>query len=178
MIFAVDPDPQGGATVLLTNQGELVSHSRDVPVSAICSIIMEKKPGRVVVEGLQSYGMPVGRSVFETAMVVGSIRFACQLAGVGFDEITRTQAKAAVCNAARAKDPQVRAALIDLYGGDRERAIGTKKAPGPLYGIAKDEWAALAVGLTWLRQRRLGPLARRDGITPSGPQEVSHAASS
>jgi hypothetical protein len=27
------------------------------------------------------------------------------------------------------------------------KAIGTKKAPGPLYGLKGDEWSALAVAL-------------------------------
>jgi hypothetical protein len=40
----------------------------------------------------------------------------------------------------RAKDANIRQALIDKLG-----AVGTKKAPGPLYGISGHLWAALAV---------------------------------
>jgi hypothetical protein len=29
----------------------------------------------------------------------------------------------------------------------KDRAIGKKKSPGPLYGIKGDQWAALAVAL-------------------------------
>jgi hypothetical protein len=55
-----------------------------------------------------------------------------------------------LCGNARAKDANVRQALLDLYGdGTRQTACGVKSKPGPLYGIKKDEWAALAVGLTY-----------------------------
>ena len=32
-------------------------------------------------------------------------------------------------------------------------AIGTKKNPGPLYGVTGDVWAAIAVGLAWRELR-------------------------
>jgi len=39
--------------------------------------------------------------------------------------------------------------LIDRFGKQ-----GTKKHPGPLYGITKDIIAAFAVAVTWLDQRK------------------------
>jgi hypothetical protein len=44
----------------------------------------------------------------------------------------------------RAKDSNIRQALIDRFGEP-----GTKKVPGLLYGIKKDEWSALALGVFW-----------------------------
>ena len=38
---------------------------------------------------------------------------------------------------------------IDKFGGSKETAIGKKANPGPLYGVKKDIWAALAVAVTW-----------------------------
>jgi hypothetical protein len=51
-----------------------------------------------------------------------------------------------LCNSPRAKDPHIRASLIDRFGG--EGAIGRKAAPGPLYGVKSHAWAALAVAVT------------------------------
>jgi len=51
-----------------------------------------------------------------------------------------------LCGSARAKDTNIRQALIDRYGGSA--AIGKKAAPGPLYGVSKDVWSALAVAVT------------------------------
>ena len=53
-----------------------------------------------------------------------------------------------LCNSMRAKDANVRQAILDRFGG-KAAAIGRKRQPGPLYGIAGDLWAALAVGITW-----------------------------
>ena len=52
------------------------------------------------------------------------------------------KAKMHLCNSPRAKDANVSQALKDKLG-----EVGTAKAPGPLYGIAKHAWAALAVGV-------------------------------
>lgn len=45
--------------------------------------------------------------------------------------------------AGKSNDSRVRAALIDLLGEP-----GTKRKPGPTYGVAGDAWAALAVAVT------------------------------
>ena len=47
----------------------------------------------------------------------------------------------------RAKDSNIRQALLDLYGGDKRKAIGIKAEPGPLYGIKSHMWAALGVAV-------------------------------
>jgi len=46
-------------------------------------------------------------------------------------------------------DSTIRQAMLDRYGPGREKAIGKKKSPGPLYGIRKDEWQALALAVTF-----------------------------
>ena len=48
-----------------------------------------------------------------------------------------------VCGNAKAADKDVRAALVKRFGEP-----GTKKSPGPLYGIASHLWSALAVAVT------------------------------
>ena len=60
--------------------------------------------------------------------------------------IGRKAVKIHLCGSMRAKDPNIRQALIDRYGGSS--AIGRKATPGPLYGVAGDVWAALAVAVT------------------------------
>jgi len=34
-----------------------------------------------------------------------------------------------------------------MYGGTRDAAVGTKKTPGPLYGVSGHAWQALAVAV-------------------------------
>lgn len=57
-----------------------------------------------------------------------------------------------ICGRANASDTNIRAALIDLWGG-KEKAIGKKATPGPLHGISKDVWAALAVAITYAERK-------------------------
>jgi hypothetical protein len=46
---------------------------------------------------------------------------------------------------------------MDRYGG-KAKAIGTKAAKGPLFGLKQDMWSALAVALTAEEQIRVGTL--------------------
>ena len=46
------------------------------------------------------------------------------------------------------KDSLVRAALIEMHGGDKSAAGGNKKNPGPLHGVSSHAWQALGVVVT------------------------------
>ena len=61
--------------------------------------------------------------------------------------LPRRAVKLALCGDSRAKDANIRQALIDRFGGSA--AIGRKAAPGPLYGISRDVWSALAIAVTY-----------------------------
>jgi hypothetical protein len=58
--------------------------------------------------------------------------------------IPRLKVKLHLCHDSRAKDANIRAALIDRFGKP-----GTKKNPGALYGVTRDLWSALAVAITF-----------------------------
>jgi len=106
-------------------------------------------PTHLAIEMIAHMGMPAGRELFETAMWVG--RFV-ECWGGPFTLVYRNEVKLHICGTGRAKDSNIRQALIDRYGGDR--AIGNKKTPGPLYLVSGDVWQALAVGVTWFETRR------------------------
>jgi hypothetical protein len=94
-----------------------------------------------------SYGMPVGATVFETCVWIG--RFIQAVCEVGFPaekivRIYRKDEKMNLCHSMKAKDSNIRQALIDRFG-----IVGTKKEPGYFYGFKKDMWAAMAVAVTY-----------------------------
>lgn len=104
---------------------------------------------KLIVEMVASYGMPVGKSVFETCVWIGVFVEAWHRP---FEYLYRRDVKLYLCNSMRAKDSNVRRALLDKFpatGGGATPQIGTKKQPGPLYGISKDLWAALAIAVTY-----------------------------
>jgi len=96
----------------------------------------------VFCEMIASYGMAVGASVFETCVFIGRCVQLCKIQGGKVTLVYRKDVKLHLCNSPRAKDGNVRQALIDRLGPQ-----GTKKAPGPTYGIKSHEWAALAVAV-------------------------------
>lgn len=96
-------------------------------------------PAVLAIEMIASYGMAVGADVFKTCVWVGRI----QQSWIAPDDVRlvyRRDAKLHLCNSPRAKDANVRQALIDRYGPP-----GTKKAPGGTYGVKSHAWQALAV---------------------------------
>lgn len=102
------------------------------------------------IEMIASYGMPVGKDVFETCIWIGRFIQAVDSTYLESTEtVYRKDVKLHLCHNMRAKDPNIRQALIDRFGPGREKAIGTKKNPGPLYGIKRDLWSALALAVTY-----------------------------
>jgi hypothetical protein len=106
-------------------------------------------PDTLVIEMVASYGMPVGREVFETCVWIG--RFIEAWRGA-WSFVYRREVKSWLCQDSRAKDSNVRRAILDMYppaGGGKTPQVGTKAHPGPLYGVSKDVWSAIGVGLTY-----------------------------
>ena len=101
-------------------------------------------PPTLAIEQIKSYGMAVGESIFETCVWTGRFMqtWIAELGEENLVRIPRQQIKVHLCQSARAKDGNVRQALIDRIG-----AQGKKSKPGPTYGVSKDVWAALAVAV-------------------------------
>jgi len=93
------------------------------------------------IEMIASYGMPVGKTVFETCLMIGRIQEASK---IPCHLVYRKDIKMAFCGNFRAKDANIKQALTDRFGQQ-----GTKLNPGRLYGIKKDMWSALAVAVYW-----------------------------
>jgi hypothetical protein len=101
----------------------------------------------VVFEQVASYGMSVGAEVFETVFWTGRM-FEAAATTRTRDRLPRKDVKLHLCGTVRAKDANIRQALIDRWGG-KAAAIGTKRQPGPLHGITSHLWAALALAVTY-----------------------------
>lgn len=165
-LLAIDPGTTESAFVLLDDL--TILHSDKLPNGDLLERLRDMEFDHpAVCEMVQSFGMPVGKEVFETVFWIGRFAEACECQFRTFHRITRTEVKMHLCGTARAKDGNIRQALIDKLGPQ-----GTKKAPGPTYGISADRWSALAVGVTWLETA--GPL-RPTSSSGSGPAQQSRA---
>ena len=144
-MIAIDPGPEKSAYVVMVN-GEIETFGI-VPTLQLVDILSNAKPGQLaVIEMIASYGMAVGAEVFDTCVWIGRM---IEAANRNHELMFRREVKMHLCGASNAKDANIRQRLIDIYGPGKEKAIGLKKTPGPLYGVSKDVWAALAVAVTW-----------------------------
>lgn len=96
----------------------------------------------LAIEMIASYGMAVGKEVFETCLWIGRFVQAWR-SPEDVCLVYRRDVKLHLCGSTKAKDANIRQALIDLIGPQ-----GTKKAPGPTYGVKSHAWAALGVAAT------------------------------
>jgi hypothetical protein len=144
-ILAVDPGTTESAFCWLNNDGPCAERGI-VPNEELLVRLREyDTPGAVLaVEQVGSYGMPVGAEVFTTVLWAG--RF-IEAWGGDFLLVPRRDVKLHLCGQARAKDGNIRQAILDRFGG-KVRAVGCKAQPGPLYGIKSHLWSALAIALT------------------------------
>lgn len=156
MIAAIDPGPLSSAVVVL-DDSRVIEHGYTDNDTVVWLLLRarEHKDGKLrdathlAVEMIASYGMPVGAEVFETCVWIG--RF-IQAWNGPHELVYRRDVKLHLCGQARAKDGNVRQAIIDRFGG-KAKAIGNKKQPGPLYGVSGDIWQALGVALTFADTR-------------------------
>lgn len=109
--------------------------------------IIELDYDKIVLEMVASYGMPVGSSIFETCVWIG--RFIQARKCPDYEYIYRREEKMNLCNSMKAKDSNIRQALIDRFG-----EVGTKNKQGFFYGFKKDIWSAFAVGCTYLDKQK------------------------
>lgn len=148
ILLAIDPGTTESGWVLF--DGAKVIDSGVTSNHALCVRInrrqwdggWEPEPTSLAIEMIASYGMPVGAEVFETCVWIG--RFIEAWNGLEDHRlIYRRDVKLELCGSPRAKDANIRQALIDRIG-----APGTKKEPGPTYGVKSHAWAALGVAVT------------------------------
>ena len=107
----------------------------------ILSMVMTHS-GSLAIEMIASYGMAVGKEVFETCVWIGRFTQAYMYPH-NARYVYRRDVKQKLCGSQKAKDANIRQALIDLIGPQ-----GTKKEPGPTYGVKSHAWAALGVAVT------------------------------
>ncbi len=159
IIIGVDPGPTHSAAVALLD-GVNIYDAKYLENHAFKGYVGElawHAPGEVAViciEQIKHYGtgMSVGASIFDTVEWVGRFleKWSSANAYEIIEKIPRATIKAHLCGSAKAKDSNVRQALIDRFpatGGGATPAIGIKSKPGPLYGISKHLWSALAVAV-------------------------------
>ena len=156
-ILAIDPGTSQSAFVEW--QEGKIKDSGIVPNPQLLAMLRD--PGEIYtqelcIEAVASYGMPVGKEVFETCFWIG--RFMQQWIVYHAKEprlVYRRDVKLHHCASAKAKDSNIRQALIDKYGqpwtwkviDPNKPATGKNrvKVEGVTFGLHDDLWAAFSL---------------------------------
>ena len=141
-ICAIDPGPEKSAYIIFDVIRNEITGKEITPNYNLLFKLREEGFSRIAIEMVASYGMPVGREVFETCVWIGRFVQVASFVGYPVILIYRKDVKMALCGNMRAKDANIRQALLDLLGKEKTK------------GVHKDMWSALAVAMTYVQTHK------------------------
>ena len=148
MILAIDPGNIESAYCIIEKETyKPIEFGKIDNQQLLRQIGLFKNIDCIVIEKVASYGMAVGKEVFDTCEWYGRFiqKYCDTNDNLNIECVFRKEVKINLCNSMKAKDSNIRQALIDRFG-----VVGIKKKPGWFYGFKKDIWSAYAVGITYL----------------------------
>jgi len=152
-LLCIDPGTESsGVVVIDTVTMDVVSIHGSASNWEVLDMVAIEYCEHMAIEMIQGQGMPVGRETFETCLWIGRFIQAFRN-GQDHTLIYRGVVKDVLCGSRKAKDANIRQALLDRYprsGGGKTPQIGTKAQQGPLFGMSTHAWPALAVGHAWV----------------------------
>ena len=149
-VLAIDPGAEQSGFVLYDIEHEpRVQFTGVLGNDDILREVITTHDAIVVIEGMSGYGATLGQSTIDTLVWAGRFWQQAVCSGLPVARISRRDVKLHLCDSARARDADMRDALITRFGPGKEKAIGTKANRGPLYGVKSHCWAALALAVTY-----------------------------
>lgn len=137
-----------------------------LPNDEMLQRVVASDADRLALEMVASYGMAVGREVFETCVWIGRFQQSWH-APADAMLVYRAEVKMHLCGNTKAKDTNIRQAMLDLFprtGGGKTPQVGTKNQPGPLFGVSSHAWPALGVAMVVMekiKNETAGPTRKR-----------------
>ncbi len=149
-VFAIDPGPEKSGWILWdANELRGIGCGHDDNDWVLAMLQNSKPDVHFACEKIVSYGMTVGAPVFETCYWIG--RFWQSVYPRDFHLVPNSVVRQYLCRSHKAKDSNVRSALIERYG-----PVGTKANPGPFYGCSGHIWSAAGVAVTYAECDTIG----------------------
>ena len=155
-ILAIDPGTTESGWVLYDRNAErpLVGFAWEPNAVLLKRIIIGDWPvpittPTVAIEHFVSRGNRLGEDSLETVRWATRFEMAAWFTtGQVPHLVTRRTVQMWICESL-ADDAGIRRAITDRFGPERKVAFGSKKNPGPLFGLPKDCVQALAVAITY-----------------------------
>jgi hypothetical protein len=127
VILGIDPGPVESAYALIGQEipGSVsdpfrVHEAEKCSNESVLGRLSVLRPAHVVIESMQSYGAPVGRSIFETCFMIGRLIQVCTDHGIPFTLYPRPEYTRRICGVGKINDAILRQALLLRFGGDKK----------------------------------------------------------
>lgn len=154
-IFAIDPGNVYSAYCVMDSEYHFYEFAKEEN-QTVMKRMLELLPevDGVVIEKISNMGMPAGETLFVTAEWIGRYSQEAEKK-VPVSYIYRRDEKLYICGSPRAKDANIRAALIERFAvKDKANGRGTKKDPDVFYGVKADMWSAICIGTTFFDMQK------------------------
>lgn len=152
ILLAIDTGTVKSAYVVVDTNTYKIEESGKIDNGKMLDMVRFGYYDACVIEMFSSYGMRVGKEVFESVVMVGMCMEASHTRAIESDRIPRNRVKQYVCQkGGNVKDADVIQALKDRFG-----CKGTKKEPGFFFGTTADIWQAFALATAWIDMKKDG----------------------
>ena len=149
-ILAIDPGSAESAWVLIDADTRRPTAFAKEPNADLLDKLWKSADYQLAaIEMIASYGMAVGAEVFDTCVWIGRFYEAIQLDSTEPVHLVKRQPiKLHHCHDSKAKDSNIRQALVDRFApGVSNYGKGTKARPGWFHGFKADCWQAYALAV-------------------------------
>jgi len=142
-VIAIDPGTTESGYVVF--DGNDILDKGKITNREMRDVLKKSAADHCAIEMVANYGMPSGHDIHQTLLWTGRfIECWIEAWNAPYTLVYRREVKLLLCNSVRAKDANIRQALIDRIGKP-----GTSKNPGPTFGVVADIWSALGVAVWW-----------------------------
>lgn len=149
MILGIDPGSTDSAFCLIDTDYRIKDADK-LPNAKMIGYITDMPFSIAAIESIQSYGMAVGREVFETCYMIGRIQQKIFSLGGKFALIPRPEYTRRLCGVQKVNDAILRQALLLRFGGDK------KGEPLNMLKGCSDKRSAFAVAVYQLDLMKAG----------------------
>lgn len=158
-LLAIDPGATQSAYVVVETNNLVPVWFDKLPNEELLALPHLYTCDRVAIEQIGHYGtgMPAGQTVFDTCVWIGRFLQAAHQHHIEGTPnqivhlIPRREVKLHLCGNAKAKDGNIRQALIDRFApGEPNSGKGRKGEPGFFYGFHSDVWQCYALAVYFM----------------------------
>lgn len=119
LVLGIDPGSTESAYCLV-DHGFRITEAEKVPNPRLTAMLWTWRGLDVAVESIQSYGMVVGRSVFDTCFMIGRVQEICSTLRMPCTLYPRPEYTRRICGVGKVNDAVLRQALLLRFGGDKK----------------------------------------------------------